>query len=176
MQREGGMSGLTKKEKMNRNAQIREISFAVTIATVYVVTTIMLGTFGYSWIQVRIGEALTPLPYLFGFPAVIGLTLGCIITNVYSPVGLPDLIFGPLLTFISAILSWKFNFGKGFIACVYPVVINALGVSAYVAGFYGVPYEVSVLSIALGESIAAILFGYPLLRVLKLIPKLTLKK
>jgi len=149
----------------------RQISFAGILAATYVVATVQLGSFGYSWIQVRISEALAPLPYLFGFPAVIGLTLGCIIANVFSPVGLPDLIFGPFLTLIAAILSWKFSFSKRFAACVYPVVINAFGVSAYVADFYGVPYEVSVLSIGVGEVIAAILLGYPLLRAIERIYK-----
>jgi uncharacterized membrane protein len=127
----------------------------------------MSGSLAYSWVQVRISEALTPLPYLLGFPAVIGLTLGCIIANVFSPVGLPDLVFGPLLTLVAGVLSWKLNFGRRFIACLYPVVVNAFGVSAYLAGFYGVQYEVSVLTIGVGESIAAVLVGYPLLRAIE---------
>lgn len=153
----------------------RQISFASVIAAVYAVTTVLLGEFGYAWVQVRISEALTPLPYLFGLPAVIGLTLGCIIANFFSPVGLPDMIFGPPLTLIAAGLSWKFNFGKRLIACIYPVVVNAFGVSAYVASFYGVPYEVTVLTIGVGESIAAILFGYPLLRAVERIPQAAFK-
>ena len=88
-----------------------QISLAGLIAALYAAATVLLGDYGYSWIQVRISEALTPLPYLFGLPAVIGLTLGCIIANIFSPVGLPDLIFGPVLTLIAAALSWRFNFG-----------------------------------------------------------------
>jgi len=126
--------------------------------------TVILGSFGYSWVQIRISEALTPLPFLMGFPAVTGLTLGCIIANLSSPVGLPDVIFGPLLTFCAALLSWKMNFGKKTVACIYPVIVNAFGVSAYVSSFYGVPYLMSVLTIGIGEFIAAVSIGYPLLR------------
>ena len=145
----------------------RQVSLTLTIASIYAVSTVALGPFGYSWIQVRISEALTPLPYLFGFPAVMGLTLGVIIANAFSPIGLPDLVFGPILTLIAALLSWKYSFGRRSIACLYPVIINALGVSAYIAGFYGVPYEVGVLSVGAGEFIAAVLLGYPLLRALE---------
>ena len=152
-----------------------QVSLAGLIAALYAAATVLLGDYGYSWIQVRISEALTPLPYLFGLPAVIGLTLGCIIANIFSPVGLPDLIFGPVLTLIAAALSWRFNFGKKLIACIYPVVVNAFGVSAYVAGFYGVPYEISVLTIGVGELIAAILLGYPLLRAIERIPGIIAK-
>jgi uncharacterized membrane protein len=156
---------------VNARMVYRHISFVSGIATLYAVVTILSGSFGYSWIQVRISEALTPLPFLFGFSAVLGLTLGCAVANVFSPVGLPDLIFGPFLTLIAAILSWKLNFGKRLVACAYPVVVNAFGVSAYLAGFYGVPYEISILTIGLGELIAAILVGYPLLRSLERITK-----
>lgn len=145
----------------------RGISIAVVIASVYAALTVVLGSFGYSWIQIRISEALTPLPFIFGPPAILGLTLGVIIANLFSPVGLADIIFGPLLTLIAAVLSWKFSYGQRLIACTYPVIINALGVSAYIASFYGVPYTMSVISIGVGEFIAAVLLGYPLLKALE---------
>ena len=140
-----------------------KVTKSALLATIYSVMTIILGSFGYSWVQVRISEALTPLPFLMGFPAVAGLTLGCVIANWFSPVGLPDVVFGPLLTLCAAILSWKVNFGKKLVACIYPVLINAFGVSAYVSSFYGVPYTMSVVTIAVGEFIAAVFVGYPLL-------------
>lgn len=125
--------------------------------------TTILGPLGYSWIQTRISEALTPLPFLMGFPAVAGLTLGCVMANWFSPVGLPDIVFGSLLTLCAAFLSWRLSFGKKLIACIYPVLVNSFGVSAYVSLYYGVPYFMSVMAIAAGEIIAAILIGYPLL-------------
>jgi uncharacterized membrane protein len=125
----------------------------------------------YSWLQIRIGEALTPLPALLGLPAVAGITIGCAIANVASPVGLPDLILGPLLTVVAAILSWKATFGRPILACVYPIVINALGVSAYLASFYGVSYFISVGTVGLGEIIAAMAIGYPLFLALRKITK-----
>jgi len=129
--------------------------------------TILLGDLGYSWVQVRVSEALTLLPFIAGFPAVAGLTFGCAIANLFSPVGLPDMIFGPLLTFVAAILSWKANFGKKSVACIYPVLVNAFGVSAYLYSFYDVPYILSVLTIATGEFVAVLLIGYPLLRLIE---------
>jgi len=122
-----------------------------------------MGELGYSWIQIRISEALTPLPFLMGFPAVAGLTIGCIAANLFSPVSLPDMVFGPLLTFFAAYLSWKANLGRKIVACAYPVLVNAFGVSLYVSSFYGVPYWLSVMTIALGEFISAVIVGYPLL-------------
>ena len=145
----------------------RQAAFIGVLAAVYAVTTVMLGELGYSWVQVRLSEALTSLPYLFGVYAVAGLTLGVLVANLFSPVGLPDIVFGPTLTLIAAFLSWKLNFNRRLVACIYPVVVNALGVSAYIASFYGVPYFASVLSIGTGEFISAVIVGYPLLRALE---------
>jgi uncharacterized membrane protein len=146
------------------------------VASLYASMTVALGSFGYSWIQIRLSESLTPLPLLLGLPSVAGLTLGCIIANMFSPVGLPDMIFGPMLTLLAALLSWKFSFRRKTIACIYPVLINSVGVSAYIASFYNVPYMLSLLSIAFGEFVAAVLIGYPLLRVMeKIISKSAIK-
>ncbi len=41
--------------------------------------------------------------------------------------------------------------------------MNALGVSAYVSSFYDITYTVSVLTISVGEFIAAVGVGYPLM-------------
>lgn len=139
------------------------VAVGALIASAYLMLTIMLGELGYSWIQVRISEALAPLPFFMGFPAVVGLTIGCFLANWFSPVGLADMIFGPLFTLVAAFLSWKFNFGKKIVACIYPVLINAFGVSAYLSSFYGVPYFVTVVTVGVGEFIATVLIGYPLL-------------
>jgi len=151
--------------------KIKDLSLRVVmmsiVASLYASMTVALGSFGYSWIQIRLSESLTPLPFLLGLPSVAGLTLGCIIANMFSPVGLPDMIFGPMLTLLAALLSWKFSFGRKTIACIYPVLINSVGVSAYIVSFYNVPYVLSLLSIAFGEFVAAVLIGYPLLRVME---------
>ena len=140
-----------------------KVTIGASIGTIYALLSVMLGELSYSWIQVRVSEALTPLPFLMGFPAVAGLTIGCVLANWFSPVGLPDMVFGPLLTLAAAFLSWRLNFGKRVIACIYPVLVNAFGVSAYIHSFYGVPYILSVATISVGEFIAVFLIGYPLL-------------
>ncbi len=169
--------GLLEREvhRVSARLGLQQASLVGVLAATYAVATVMLGQFSYSWVQVRISEALAPLPYVFGLPAVIGLTFGVVVANLFSPVGLPDVIFGPLLTFAAALLSWKLHFQRRLMACVYPVVVNSFGVSAYVASFYGVPYELSVLSIGVGEFVATCLVGYPLLRAMEQIPGVHLK-
>jgi len=149
--------------EMDLNKPSLKFAVASLIAASYALLTVGCGSLGYSWIQVRISEALTPLPYIIGFPAVAGLTVGCVLANSFSPIGLPDMIFGPVLTVLAGLLSWKFSFRRKGVACVYPIVVNAFGVSAYVSLFYSVPYPISVATIGFGEFIATMLIGYPLL-------------
>jgi uncharacterized membrane protein len=99
---------MRKRKRSVRNGLHRS-SFSIAalslIASTYALLTVFLGSFGYSWIQIRISEVLAPLPFLMGFPAAAGLTIGCILANLFSPVGIPDLVFGPILTLLAVHLS-----------------------------------------------------------------------
>jgi len=56
-------------------------------------------------VQIRISEALTVLPYRFK-EAILGITIGCFIANLFSPFGPIDWVLGTLLTLIAAIITY----------------------------------------------------------------------
>jgi len=143
----------------------KQIALASLIAAIYGIGTPLLGELAYAWIQVRVTDALLPLSYLLGYPAVIGVTIGCIIANLLSPIGLIDLIAGPILNFISALLAMKVN--KIWLAPLPPITIVSIGVSTYVSAFYGVPYWLCLASVLAGETISCYVIGLPLLKALE---------
>jgi len=145
----------------------REIGLTAVITALYALLTVALGNLSYSWIQVRVSDALLPLSYLYGLPAVIGVTVGCLIANFFSPVGVIDIIFGTVANLIAATLSWKLSFKKKILACIYPVVVVTAIVPVYLAFFFEVPYWLTALSVAVGETISCIVLGYPLLTLLE---------
>jgi len=125
---------------------------AAIIAAVYSTVTIFLAPLSYGPVQIRFAEALTILPVLLP-EAVIGVTLGCLISNIFSPFGINvyDTVFGTLATFCAAVLTYYIgrmfrlnSFGKPnkkeldettvvkerkagvFLAALPPVLINAL--------------------------------------------------
>ena len=125
------------------------------IAAVYagatLVAMLFLGWMAWGPMQFRISEALTVLA-LFTPDAIPGLTLGCVIANVVNiplsgvgTLGLLDVVFGSLATFIGATFSWRFR-DKPAIAVLGPVLANALIVPAYLPlmlgglGFYTIPF------------------------------------
>ena len=139
---------------------------AAVIAAVYAVLTLFSSAFGlaYSGVQFRISEALCVLP-LFTSAAVPGLTVGCIIANIFSTVNPLDTVIGSAATLFAALLTRVCrNVRIGGIpvpSMLFPVLFNAVFVGAEIAFFSGEDAFLSVfalnaLSVGAGE--AAVIF------------------
>ena len=89
-----------------KQLSIRQITFAALVGALYVTLSYFGNIFGltYGPIQCRFSEALTVLPFLCP-TATWGLFAGCIISNILSPYGIPDLIFGSLATLMAGLLT-----------------------------------------------------------------------
>ncbi len=102
------------------------------IAALYVMLTIISSALGlaYSGIQFRISEGLMILA-LFSTKSVWGVTLGCALSNILSPLGIYDVIFGSIATLISAIVINKLfskitnDFMRCLVTAMTTAVINA---------------------------------------------------
>ena len=118
------------------------------VAALYFGLTMMLGSLSFMNIQFRISEILILLCF-FRKDYSIGLILGCLIANMFSPLGLADVIFGTLATAISCLaiifLKWLA------IAAVVPVIANAFIVGAELFYVYDLPFWMSALEVAIGE-------------------------
>lgn len=154
------------------------------IAALYFVLTTVLAPISFGVVQVRISEALVVLPYSFP-EAILGVTLGCFLANLFSPFGPIDWVFGTFLTFAAAIITYFVGRRKlkKYFAPIPAIVLNGFGVSFYVVtlatlntklglieafkysinNFAWKPYLTGVITIGLGEAIATYLIGLPLL-------------
>lgn len=86
----------------------RFISQAAIIACLYVVFTLFFLPISFGAIQCRISEALCLLPVLMP-EAILGVTLGCLISNILGSGLPPDIIFGTLATFIGAVITYRIS-------------------------------------------------------------------
>ena len=108
-----------------RKFTTRDLTLAAMVAALYA----LLGYFGdilsltFGPVQVRFAEALTVLPFLFPATAP-GLAIGCLITNLLSPYGPIDVIFGTLATAVAAWLTIKMP--RWYLAALPPILVNAL--------------------------------------------------
>lgn len=150
----------------------RKLARVALIAGVYAVLTLMppFAAISYGPIQVRVAEALTVLPFVTPL-AIPGLFLGCLLANLGSPFLAYDLTLGAGSTLLAAYLTRRMP--RPALAPLPPVAVNAVVVSAYVAGLSGLPYLPVAAYIGLGQVVACYLLGYPLLVYLLRRPDLT---
>ena len=155
-----------------KNTSLRDIVFSALVGALYVVLSYFGNIFGLNFgvIQCRFAEALTVLPFLC--PATAwGLFAGCILSNLLSPYGLPDLIFGSLATLLAGLLTARCR--SKWLAPLPPVLLNGLIVGAllawyetgFTAAFPGV-FLFNALSVGISELLVCCILGLPLLAVL----------
>ncbi|HEY3375754.1 MAG TPA: QueT transporter family protein [Candidatus Aquicultor sp.] len=146
---------------MKRNS-LAWLTRGAVIAALYVALTITppLNALSYGQVQFRISEALNVLAF-FEPAAIPGLFVGCVLANLGSPLGIYDVVFGSLLTLVSAFLIWKIK--RPSLALLAPVIINAFGVALELNLVLHLPLLLSALFVGIGEAIIVYGLGYPLL-------------
>ena len=147
---------------------VKNLVIYASVAAIYVVLTLLLGSFSFGPIQFRIAEALVLLCF-FDKKYFTPLTIACLITNIMSPFGIYDVIFGTLATVISLICISKSK--NIVVASLFPVLFNGLIVSCEISIMNGL-FELEVflfnfLTIAIGEFVCVTIFGVLLFAFLK---------
>lgn len=148
---------------------VHQLTFCGIIAAVYAALTICTSAIAYGPIQFRIAEALCILPF-FHPVATIGLTLGCLIANLFSTVSALDIIVGTAATLLACLLVQRIR--KPWLAPLPVILVNALMVGAEIA-IVSTPdafWEGLVLfgaQVGLGELVVMYVLGLPLLLALR---------
>ena len=164
-----------------QNNKVRLITQSALIAAVYTVLTLALAPLSFGQMQVRVSEALTLL-CVFSPSAVIGVTLGCAISNAVgfftgvNILGAFDIVFGTLATLLAAVCSYLLRNvrvkGLAIPAALPPVIFNALIIGGelmvLISGGFNAPiFLINALWVGLGELVACLVLGVPLIYVLE---------
>ena len=168
---------------MKTSKQVRNLAQGAVIAALYAVLTYVAAAanLAYGPVQFRFSEALTVLP-VFTPTAIPGLTLGCLLSNLASPLGMVDWVFGTAATLLAAIgtraaakVEWN---GIPVLAPLPPVLANTVIVGLEVAclsdagafawsNFSWAAFGAGALSVGLGEFAVCYVLGLPLLLALR---------
>lgn len=142
------------------------ITQAALIAAVYVALVYVFKPISFSYVQVRIAEALTVLPY-FTPAAIPGVTIGCLLGNFYTGADVLDIVFGSLATLIGAVGSYVLRKHK-FLVPVPPILANSIMIPWVLRFAYGLtlPVPFMMLTVGIGEIISCGVLGFILLFVL----------
>lgn len=137
---------------MNNQELIKRIARNAIVLALYVALTFIAFpiSFGALTIQFRISEILVLLCF-FNRDYVIGITLGCFLSNFASPFMPWDLLIGTSATLLSCLaMSCCKHLA---IAAIFPIISNSflVGIEYHFFSQNPLPYWYSVGVIALGE-------------------------
>lgn len=144
-----------------RSVNTRFLCISAIIAALYAALTLCLPVLSYGAVQCRLAEALTLLPMVLP-QAVPGLAVGCLVSNLLSPVGVWDILFGTLATLLAGLCTRRLK-AHPLLAAACPVVYNGLIVGFMLAIVYQLPAVLTVAEVAAGEAVAVAL-GYGLMK------------
>lgn len=151
----------------------RSLTRGALIAAIYVVLCYVSTVFGLSSgaIQFRVAEALCILP-IFMPEAILGLFIGCILSNIIAGCVLWDIIFGSIATLIGAIGAYMLrNIPEKFkwVATLPNLISNMIIVPLVLMFAYGVEsgFFALSLSVGIGEAVCGVIGGTALYYAMK---------
>lgn len=133
------------------------MTLTAVFAALYAVGVVFLAPISFQVFQVRLADALLPLSILFGWPVVLGLSLGAFVANFFGGLGPVDMIGGAVANFIATWVAWKIGRRRpvnALAAITSEIVIVTLIVGTYLSFLIGMPLAVGLLGIFLGSAIA----------------------
>lgn len=143
---------------MNKSATLWLVRTAL-IAALYVTLTVSFSAISYGPIQFRVSEFLILLP-LWNHRWTPGIVLGTVIANFFSPLGLIDVLFGSLATFIGVVAMVKVaKMSSPLYSLLCPVVANAYLIALELRIVYELPFWESSVYVGISEAII-VLIGY----------------
>jgi hypothetical protein len=108
--------------------------------------------------QVKVGEIPTAFVAIFGFPAVLGLTLGQFIANLGVEAS-PVAMLSPVVSFIGLLVVYRLRKTSVLAGCVAYIMLTVAWLTYLLPATSDVSTTAAVSSAFLGQTIA-VLIGY----------------
>lgn len=159
-----------------RSKKVKQICFIGLVASIYASTTVFLTPISFGNIQCRVAESITLLAILCP-EAIFGVTIGCAISNTIcvamgaSMIGIIDIVVGTFATLLAGSITYacrniRIN-NIPWISVLAPIVCNGVFIGAELAivlapHAFLTMFLICGLEVALGEAIACVFLGLPL--------------
>ncbi|MBS7609125.1 QueT transporter family protein [Candidatus Bathyarchaeota archaeon] len=162
-------------EKVDRKA----LGLLMIFASLYALLTITFAPISFGPLQLRLADCLISLAALFGWPLILGVTLGCFVGNAYTNLfyfwmGPYDILLGPLANLVAASIIFLLR-KRRLMACIIGSIPVGFIVGGYLWIFFPPPdifglilpaWTSMVLSLTISSLIAIGGLGYGLLKTL----------
>ena len=163
-------------------SSVRRLVFCAILAALYCALTIACYGIAYGPVQFRISEVFCILPF-FAPWSVWGLYVGCMLANLFTSANvLLDVVFGSLATLFAGLCTayfgrgWRedgsFAWGARILACLMPVLFNAVTVGAMLAALFPLAsgfwtsFLIFAAQVGAGEAAVMFLLGLPAMTLL----------
>mgnify|MGYP001184822277 CR=1 FL=1 len=145
---------------MKKSLGLENLVKNAMIACIYAVLTLAIAPFSYGGVQMRISEIIVFLAF-YNRKYIPGLVVGCFISNIPSPIGIMDMIFGTISTIIVCMAMNKLT--NRYLASLVGAIVTGIIIGLELYLILDLPFVVNALQVFAGEFIVlivgAFLFG-----------------
>ena len=147
-----------------KNRRLAE--YAIIVAS-YTAISILMGSFSFGMVQIRIAEVLLVL-CLYDKKYIVPVTLGCFVTNFVGIINglnplVLDLFIGTLATLLSALGVYYFSnirfYGLPLLSLFIPAVINGVMVGLELCLYFSMSPIILMVYVFLGEMVSVTILG-----------------
>ena len=161
----------SREAKTNLKIQTKDLTIIGVYAALYAALVVVLGGFSYGPIQVRVADSLVAVVPLIGLPGVLGHTLGVFIANMFSTAGLIDLL-NTIPSFVMSFVVYYVykrtqNDYSVIGTCIAYSIVLGITVGWMLSYVFSLPLLPTMAYVAVGNTVASVLIGWPLFKVLK---------
>lgn len=151
----------------------KDVALTIVISALYAGLVLVFAPISFWITQVRVADSLIPLSVALGWPAVLGVTIGCAAANIITP--LPsvfiDITLGSAANFIASYGAYKLASASSqskrkFLACLFSAVVVTVIVGTYIAWLLELPLWLGWVSLFFGSFISMCVLGYAILTAL----------
>jgi len=138
--------------------KLEDFGTFVIFTAIYAAGTLGLPKIPLLAYQVKIGEIPTAFVAIFGYPAVLGLTLGQFIANLGVEAS-PLAMLSPVVSFVGLLVVYRLRKVSTLVGCVAYIILTAAWLSYLLPTTLGISTNDAATSAFLGQAIA-VLIGY----------------
>lgn len=139
---------------MKKSISVELVVINAMIAGIYAVLTLVISPIAYSQIQFRLSEIMVFLAF-YNYRYIPGLTIGCILANLFSPLGMLDVVFGTLSTLLVCIAMYYAK--NRYLAEMLGAIITGIIIGGELWYAYQIPFVINAIYVAVGELIVLVI-------------------
>jgi len=138
--------------------KLEDFGTFVIFTALYAAGTLGLPTFSLLAYQVKVGEIPTAFVAIFGYPAVLGLTLGQFIANLGFEAS-PVAMISPVISFVGLLIVYRLRKVSTLAGCIAYIILTSAWLTYLLPITSGISTTEAAYSALLGQAIA-VMIGY----------------